>query len=105
MRPGVECPCCVSKVSRSEVLVAHRHPRVAMAENRHHRALRNTRHRERARRIVPQVMEAEILDAEPFNQSSERTGKHVGFTLRKYVGLRVEGAGKRLESMTQRVGQ
>jgi hypothetical protein len=59
-----------------EVLVAHRHARVPMPEDGHHRSLRDAGHRERAGRVVVKIVEAEILEAETLDEPRETSAQH-----------------------------
>jgi len=58
MRPGLQGYCSVSEVLWREVVIAHRHSRIAVAKDRHYRFLRDASHCEGAGRIVAQVVES-----------------------------------------------
>jgi len=54
----------VSEVLRREVLIPESHPWVAMAEERHHGPLCDAGHRQRARRVVSEVVKREVRKLE-----------------------------------------
>ena len=71
MRPGFEGPHGIADVFLREMLVAGRHPRIPVSEHRHDRALVRAGHRQRAPDIVPEIMKAEVADAELLDRALE----------------------------------
>lgn len=66
----------LAEMARRKVLVPHRHPRVPMTKDFHDGALRDAIHRQGARRIVPQIVEPNILQAKAMYEASEASGQH-----------------------------
>ena len=66
---------------QADVLVPHRHSRIAVAENRHDRPLRYCRHRQRACGVVTDVVKAEILESEASHQTRKAARDYLGITL------------------------
>lgn len=63
---------------RRKMLVADRHPWIAVAEDLHDGPLRDAGHRQLARHVVPQVVKREPSEPQALHQPRERAGEHVG---------------------------
>ena len=64
MRARVERARRILQVLGREVLVAEAHARVAVAQHGHDGALRDAGHRQRRRRVVPQIVEVQVLEGQ-----------------------------------------
>jgi len=80
----------IPEMIRADVLVPHRHPRIAVAKDRHDGSLRYRRHRQRACGVVTDVVKAEILEPEAPHQAREAPREYLGVTLGEDVRLTVK---------------
>src|SRR5260370_11831259 len=74
-----------------------------MAEDLHHRSLRDTAHGQRAGRVVAKVVEVEISESEPPNEASKAAGHDVRISLGEHPRLRIEAAWQNSQRNSQRI--